>query len=180
MRVAVALVPPSVLTEPEGVRTVFQDDRMISILSAVVLMVAIGTVIQRADIFQDMLGDGHELVLNPDQVQAQPNRLLRVDVLRNDEGLDEEDRNHLVVVAPPKCGRVFLQGAVLQYLPDSTCVGTQKILYGIDGKGDAVGEVVAQMFSAEGLPLGIPIAGAPTKLNVPQEGTSARAAEPQE
>ncbi|MEM7211943.1 MAG: hypothetical protein AAF479_08625 [Pseudomonadota bacterium] len=130
----------------------FQDDRMISILSAVVLMVAIGTVIQRADIFQAGPDDEAVLILNPDTVDARANRLLRIDVLNNDSGLERADYANLELLSEPACGRVFVQGNALQYLPDASCVGQQRFQYGIDGRSGAVGEVVARMFTAEGKP----------------------------
>ena len=123
---------------------------MISVLSAVVLMVAIGTVIQRADLIS---GGSTEdaTVLNPDLVDARPNRLLRIDVFGNDDGVTEQDRDRLALVGQPSCGQVFVQGQALQFLPDSSCVGQQVIEYGIRGKDDLVGQVIAQMTGTQAL-----------------------------
>lgn len=128
----------------------FQDDRMISVLSGIVLMIAIGTVIQRADLVQDYFGSESHVVLNPDIVDARANRLLRIDVLKNDEGVAEADRKDLKLVKAPDCGRVFIQGEALQFLPDASCVGEQHIQYSLHGREDVVGEVVARMHSSDG------------------------------
>ncbi|MEL7000205.1 MAG: hypothetical protein AAFP68_18270, partial [Pseudomonadota bacterium] len=122
---------------------------MISILSAIVLMVAIGTVIQRADFLQGVLGTAPKIVLNADEIEAYPNRLSRVEVLKNDEGLSDSDRSALQVVQPPDCGRVFRQGQVLQYLPDATCTGTQIVRYGIQGRNVEYGELRARITGPE-------------------------------
>ena len=108
-------------------------------------MVAIGTVIQRADFLQGVLGTAPKIVLNADEIEAYPNRLSRVEVLKNDEGLSDSDRSALQVVQPPDCGRVFRQGQVLQYLPDATCTGTQIVRYGIQGRTVEYGELRARI-----------------------------------
>ncbi|MEO1275258.1 MAG: hypothetical protein AAFV96_07640, partial [Pseudomonadota bacterium] len=65
----------------------FKDDRMISILSGIVLMLAIGTLVQRQDLVADFFGDGSagdgELVLRPDDISVSPDTLTRIDVLAN-------------------------------------------------------------------------------------------------
>ena len=113
-------------------------------------MIAIGTVIQRADLVQDYFGSETSVVLNPDIVDARANRLLRIDVLQNDEGVAAADRKDLKLVSAPDCGRVFVQGEALQFLPDASCVGEQRIQYSLDGRDDVIGEVVARMHSADG------------------------------
>ncbi|MEM9059792.1 MAG: hypothetical protein AAGD13_04955 [Pseudomonadota bacterium] len=127
----------------------FKDDRMISVLSAIVLMVAIGTVVQRADFLQGVVGSAPEIVLNTDDVQAYPNRLVRVDVFDNDEGLSDVQRSELTIVNEPDCGRVFRQGQVLQYLPEAGCSGTQIVRYGIRGESGTVGELRAHIVGPE-------------------------------
>lgn len=128
----------------------FQDDLMMSVLSGIVLMIAIGTVVQRADLVQDYFGADSEVVLNPDIVDARANRLLRIDVLKNDEGVAEANRKDLKLVTSPECGRVFVQGAALQFLPNASCIGDQRMQYTLDGHAGGIGEVVARMHSVDG------------------------------
>ena len=125
----------------------FQDDRMISFLTAIIIMVAIGTMLQRADGLPDFLkmdSSEPEVVLRDDEIVVQGNMLQRIDVLSNDEEISEVDRNRLKVVGKPSCGRVFVQGDVLQYLAETGCGGPQTIQYTVDGlAGDQVATVRA-------------------------------------
>lgn len=160
----------------------FQDDRMISVLSAIVLMIAIGTVIQRADLVGDYFGGKSEVVLNMDVVDARANRLLRIDVFQNDTGVSASDRDRLVTLGQPSCGQVFIQGQALQYLPDTSCIGQNFIEYGIQGNEDVVGKVIAQVNASDGQQPATPKetpAATPEDQPAPQIVAAAPAAEPQ-
>ena len=115
----------------------FKDDRMISILSAIVLMVAVGTVIQRADGLSQFFGGGEaagpEIALVDDALTVRANTLTRIDVLANDKGLTRAQKAGLTVTGAPRCGRLFVQGDALQFLPDASCVGERVIAYTVPG-----------------------------------------------
>ena len=87
-----------------------KDDRMMSMLTFVVIMLVVGTMAQRADIFGRFFGGGAgELVLARDEVIVRANTLSPIDVLANDLGLREGDALKLIIVKQPKCGRVFVR-----------------------------------------------------------------------
>lgn len=139
---------------------------MISVLTGIVLMVAIGTVIQRADGVSEYLEpEGPSVVLSNDVVTAQVNNLLRIDVFANDDGVEPAYRAALRVVSAPACGRVFVQQGTLQYLPDPACVGEQTIGYGIDGLDDVPAALVVAHVSGPGL-------GAPVRETEPVVATA--------
>jgi len=119
---------------------VFKNDRLISILSGVVLMIAIGTVVQRGDSVAEFFGTGRpEVVLKPDSATVMADELVKIDVLHNDVGVARSDGERLVVLVKPDCGRVFVQAGALQYLPGSGCAGEQRMRYGLadmPGTGD--------------------------------------------
>ncbi|MEO1722725.1 MAG: hypothetical protein AAFR84_10015, partial [Pseudomonadota bacterium] len=128
---------------------------MISILSGIVLMLAIGTLVQRQDLVADFFGDGSgdatTLALRPDEVSVAPDTLTRIDVLANDTGFAEGDEDKLAVLTQPGCGRVFVQGGALQFLAENDCQATQKITYTIEDRDDLEpGVVVVSVIGATG------------------------------
>ena len=107
----------------------FKDDRMISFLTAIVVMVAIGTVIQRASIFGG--GDTEQVVvaLVDDEIAVPANTLFKLDIFANDTGISEEEKKSLTILSEPKCGRLLAGRGVLQYFGGDACAGEQKIVY---------------------------------------------------
>ena len=107
---------------------------MISVLSGIVLMLAIGTLVQRGDVVAEFFaGEPDPIVLARDVVTVDADTLTRIDVLANDTGLKDRDGQKLVVLAQPECGRVFVQEGALQYLGERRCLATQRVLYGLAG-----------------------------------------------
>lgn len=101
---------------------------MISFLSALIVMVAIGTVIQRADVFT--LGGGSGPIrLVDDRFEVPAQELTRLDIFANDEGLTESARESLIVLEKPGCGRILHRRELLQYYAGDECAGEQKLIY---------------------------------------------------
>ena len=113
----------------------FQDDRMIPVLSTIVLMVVIGTVLQRVEGIDRFLGGTAAPIieLRDDEVAAPASALLRIDVFANDAGVTDEMRQRLSVITAPACGRLFVRDGVLEYLADAGCEGHQTIRYSFGG-----------------------------------------------
>lgn len=147
----------------------FKDDRMISVLSGIVLMLAIGTLVQRGDVVADLFsGEPDPIVLAEDIASVDADTLARIDVLANDTGLNDADASRLVVLTQPECGRVFVQDGALQYLGDRNCAASQRIVYGISGVDTSeTGEVLVNVRGATGVarpaaePEAAPVAQAP-------------------
>ncbi len=101
---------------------------MISFLSAIIVMIAIGTVIQRADIFS---GGEEEpgLALVDDNFVLPANTLQKLDIFANDTGISKSDMASLTILSEPACGRVLVGGGVVKYYGSDECVGEQKIIY---------------------------------------------------
>ncbi|MEM6973504.1 MAG: hypothetical protein AAF577_11925 [Pseudomonadota bacterium] len=132
----------------------FKDDRMISILSGIVLMLAIGTLIQRQDVVSEYLGGDEEpeaLALRPDAVEVAPDTLTRIDVLANDTGLPRNAAEQLEVVSQPGCGRVFVQGDALQFLAEIDCDATQSFDYKLAATETAPAAVTVTVRGATGI-----------------------------
>lgn len=120
---------------------VFKDDRLISVLTAVVLMLVIGTFAQRFDPAPPVSVPG--LAFGADAAMVRAGGLVRIDVLANDAGVPVRAASGLVVTQPPPCGRLFVQGTALQYLADPGCIGPQVFGYGLQGVlGEGSGRIV--------------------------------------
>ena len=121
-----------------------KDDRMMSMLTVLVIMVAVGTLIQRADVLDRFFGDGPVVLeLRRDQVIVRANTLSGIDVLANDLGVRDDDGGKLIIAKQPKCGRVFVRDGKVQYLPAERCVGSQIFNYAISGRSQGeTGEVM--------------------------------------
>lgn len=150
----------------------FKDDQMLPMLTGIIVMLAIGMVIQRSDAVMEFLtgdsgADAVPIVLNADTIQTRARNLRRIDVLANDSGLGELDRSRLVVVAEPDCGDVFVQNGALQYLAGPECTQFQTISYGIEGDPDnAVGTVQVRI---QGAPVIAPKRRGPTPAELEAE-----------
>lgn len=129
----------------------FKDDKMIGLLTALVLMVAFGTVMQKAGGLNEILDtlsgvQDDRLRLVDDQVTVRTNTLVRLKVLDNDKGLAPEQRKGLAVVRAPDCGRVFVQEGTLQYFPEAACVGERRLVYTVPDIGpDGAATVVLRV-----------------------------------
>jgi hypothetical protein len=121
-----------------------KDDRMMSMLTFLVIMMAIGTAIQRFDLLERYFGEGTvALKYQRDEALVRANALSDIDVLGNDLGVKNGDPENLIIVVQPKCGRVFARDGQAQYLPAERCVGTQSFKYAISGRNRGqTGEVV--------------------------------------
>ncbi|MFQ5566820.1 MAG: Ig-like domain-containing protein, partial [Paracoccaceae bacterium] len=121
-----------------------KDDRMMSMLTFVVIMVAVGTLVQRADVLERFFGEGAAaLELRRDEAIVRANALSSIDVLANDLGLRDDDPGKLIIVTQPGCGRVFVRDGQVQYLPAERCVGSQTFRYAISERSyGQAGEVL--------------------------------------
>ena len=106
-------------------------------LTAVIVMVAVGTMAQYSDVFftgeSDDTAASAPIILTADSVETTAGQLERIDVLANDIGVLAVDRSRLRVIAEPTCGSVFVQDGALQYLSTRECNQFQTVTYDLDG-----------------------------------------------
>ncbi|MEL6479031.1 MAG: hypothetical protein AAFR17_17015, partial [Pseudomonadota bacterium] len=110
---------------------------MLPMLTGVVLMLAVGMVIQHTSLLSRLAGGGDDevlVVLNPDQLETQLGSLRRIDVLANDENLQDRHVDRIEIASAPACGQVFVQDGVLQYLAQSECTEFQRLTYRLAGE----------------------------------------------
>src|SRR6056297_849479 len=157
-----------------GVGAVFKDDRFISILSGVVLMVAIGTVVQRGGPLMRVFGGGPaapELRLDRAEVDAGGTVVIRP--FENDEGLEPEMYDRLVVIEGPSCGIAEADGRTLSYNPDVLCSGNHVVRYGISGLDGVTGEIRISVNAAPSAPEAVSGPVAEAADAVPGDGAGA-------
>lgn len=126
----------------------FKDDRLISILSGVVLMIAIGTVVQRGSPFMGSGGDSETAFAPvPDRAEVGRDGSVTVDVLANDEGIEGVDGagERLIVHTQPSCGRAQAERGKLTYTAGTSCSGKQTVRYGLITEPDVAGELVVTL-----------------------------------
>ncbi len=122
-----------------------KDDRMMSMMTFLVVMLALGTLINRTDLFDRLLG-GEKVALElvRDDAVVQANQISSIDVLANDRGVEAADAGRLEIAEQPKCGRAFTRDGAIQYLAAQRCVGSQSFRYTIAGRANGqTGEVIA-------------------------------------
>ena len=111
-----------------------------TILTGIVLTVALGAVAQRGDVFSEF--GSRDSVAPRDDVAVLPSGgTWRLDVVANDAGATAEDGARLLVTAPPDCGAAWRMGAALAYEAGPGCAGTQRISYCL-AEGDSCREAV--------------------------------------
>lgn len=108
------------------------DDRLMTILTGVVLTVALGVVAQRSE----LIGFGDRAAPRDDVATLIPGRSYLIDVLANDGGLRAGDGERILITASPGCGAVNRRDGRLAYSAPADCRGTQRLAYCLP-RGDA-------------------------------------------
>ncbi|MFO7854871.1 MAG: hypothetical protein R6V44_06575 [Paracoccaceae bacterium] len=106
-----------------------------TILTGIVLTVALGAVAQRGDVFEGF--DERVSVVPRDDVALLPkDGIWRLDVVANDTGAIPGDGDRLLITAAPECGAAWRTDGAIAYAAAPRCKGEQRIGYCIaDGDG---------------------------------------------
>jgi len=137
------------------------DDRLMTILTGIVLTVALGAVAQRGDVFEGF--DERVSVVPRDDVAILPkDGAWRLDVVANDTGATPEDGDRLLITAAPECGAAWRTDGAIAYAATPRCEGDQRIGYCIaDGDGCPEAFVTVTLSDSAGAPesrTGMPVA----------------------
>lgn len=111
-----------------------------SVLTAILLMVAAGTVIHNStdepENAADVSTSAPDIVrLVDDRVSLAAGQQASIEVLANDVGLSPGETEIISVVRAPDCGWIAVQGSVLEYLTEESCVGERRIVYTVPAAG---------------------------------------------
>lgn len=105
-------------------------------LTGIVVMLAVGMIIQHSSLFNGLVGGEAEetrVVLTTDSVDTKPGGLSRIEVFANDVNVTDLHANRIAIAEPPACGQVFVQDYVLQYFAEPDCTERQEFSYRIIG-----------------------------------------------
>lgn len=115
----------------------FKDDRVMSILTGLVIVVAMATLAQKSDTLLDYFfaDKGAGVAPQNDAVAVVAGKSQIIDVLANDEGVTPEDAANVRILVSPSCGAAEATANGVLYIPNDRCVGDQLFAYCVQ-RGD--------------------------------------------
>ncbi|SOH92790.1 hypothetical protein SAMN06273572_101639 [Monaibacterium marinum] len=129
------------------------DDRLMVILTAVVLVVAVGTMAQRSEFIMAAFGSVDEYEAVDDAFTVRAGRTQPLDVLSNDINAQEGDSDRILIVQQPVCGTARRSGGRIDYLNSDACSGRMVFTYCvIQGDTCPSAEVVLNVSLPEAMP----------------------------
>ncbi len=108
-----------------------QDDRVMSILTGLVIVVAMATLAQRSDQLFDFFFSEKEASIAPqnDSVTLFAGESQIINVLANDENAKSEDEANIHILVSPSCGAAEASDGGVLYISNDRCVGAQLFAY---------------------------------------------------
>jgi len=129
------------------------DDRLMMVLTAVVLVVAVGTMAQRSQFIMAAFGSVDEYEAVDDAFTVRAGRTQPLDVLSNDMNAQEGDSDRILIVQQPVCGTARRSNGRIEYLNSDACSGRMVFTYCvIQGDTCPSAEVVLNVSLPEALP----------------------------
>lgn len=137
-----------------------QDDRVMSILTGLVIVVAMATLAQRSDQLLDFFFSEKEASIAPqnDTLTLFAGESEVIDVLANDENAKPEDETNIHILVSPSCGAAEASDGGVLYISNDRCVGAQLFAYCVR-RGDECASasvtvnVAAAVAGREGAPM---------------------------
>lgn len=108
-----------------------------TILTGIVLTVALGAVAQRGEIFGN-LGAGPGFEPRDDVVSAAAGGAYMIDVTANDRGATRDDGRRVLILAAPGCGLAYRRDGQVMY-DGAGCAGPQRLSYCVAQGDDCKG-----------------------------------------
>lgn len=120
-----------------GVLVLLQDDRVMSILTGLVIVVAMATLAQKSDRLLDIFFGEEIAGIAPqnDSVTVVAGRPEVIDVLANDENVAADDVGGVRILVSPSCGAAETSDNGVLYISNERCVGEQLFAYCVQ-RGD--------------------------------------------
>lgn len=136
------------------------DDRFMTILTALLLIVGIGAIMHRGEDGSSLFSGPGKYKPEPDSFTVRAGRVQALDVLLNDRGVESVNRNELAIVQPPKCGSAEPVDGLIEYVSETSCEGAIVLSYCVPFEGNCsvvpvtlTVVAVKQDGSAEGAPV---------------------------
>lgn len=130
-----------------------QDDRVMSILTGLVIVVAMATLAQRSDQLFDFFFSEKEASIAPqnDTLTLFAGESEVIDVLANDENAKPEDQTNIHILVSPSCGAAEASDGGVLYISNDRCVGAQLFAYCVR-RGDECASASVTVNVAAALP----------------------------
>lgn len=108
-----------------------QDDRVMSILTGLVIVVAMATLAQRSDSLLDFFTREEAPLVTPvnDEAVIFAGDSKVIEVLRNDENALASDSENIRIVVSPSCGAAEATSDGVLYISNERCIGPQLFAY---------------------------------------------------
>ncbi|MEM6438790.1 MAG: hypothetical protein AAF763_03705 [Pseudomonadota bacterium] len=139
-----------------------------TILTGVVLTIALGAVAQRGDLFGDF-GMATAYVPRDDVVTVSTEGAYLIDVTANDEGAQPGDGNRILITEAPRCGVVYRHQGAIAFEGAGACGGTQRMSYCVASGDDCREAEVTLILNASAAALGS-ASGTPVRKFAGDEG----------
>jgi hypothetical protein len=112
------------------------DDRLMVILTSIVLVIAVGTMVQKSDYILAAFSSPDEFDAIEDAFSVRAGRPQVLDVLSNDMNVVETDANNILIIQQPSCGTVRRVSGGLEYINSESCGGRMTFSYCV-AQGDS-------------------------------------------
>lgn len=99
------------------------------ILTAVVLTVTVGTMVQKSEFIMAAFTSPDEFEAVDDAFSVRAGRTQTLDVLSNDMNVGDSDASNILIVTQPTCGSVERDGGLLEYSRSDSCEGRISFTY---------------------------------------------------
>ncbi len=118
------------------------DDRFMTIITAIVLIVAVGALVQGNGEGESILGPSKKFAAVEDTYIIPAGKVQQLDVFSNDKNVDRIEAADLVIVDAPLCGTARPFNGKIEFLGQDSCAGTVSLTYCIASEEDCEPAVV--------------------------------------
>ncbi|MEM9428827.1 MAG: hypothetical protein AAGA32_04940 [Pseudomonadota bacterium] len=126
------------------------DDRFMTILTALVLLVGIGALLSRGEDGESVFGGPDSYSAKPDSFAIRAGRVQSLAILSNDDGADLISPGDVRILSRPACGEIVAVEGVVTYSESDLCEGKYTFDYCVPWEDDCeTTEVTLQIINVE-------------------------------
>lgn len=118
------------------------DDRFMTIITAIVLIVAVGALVQGNGDGESILGPSKKFAATEDTYIIPAGKVQQLDVFSNDKNVDRIDTADLVIIDAPLCGTARPFNGKIEFLGQDSCAGTVSLTYCVSSEEECEPAVV--------------------------------------
>lgn len=118
------------------------DDRFMTIITAIVLIVAVGALVQGNGDGESILGPSKKYAAVEDTYIIPSGKVQQLDVFSNDKNVDRIETADLTIVAAPLCGTARPFNGKIEFLGQDSCAGTVSLTYCVSSEEECEPAIV--------------------------------------